>query len=549
MKTTERLILLISIMTGISVSVAFLTIIILYKAALNEDKKGLRELATSQSYLIEAMYNKTGNAGLVLNTVKSSYLKFHGKGITGEFSIAELIHNTSGKSSIVFLIDRHDGKWNTDNPIPYPGDNTAQGLKLAVSGHSGIIIDRDNHREEVLSAYHNISGLDWGIVEKIDMSEIRAPYVQASLISFIIMFSLVVPGAFLFIKITNPLIRKIKDNEERYRQLYKKIRNVNSSLEEEIEKRKAAEAELDKTFSELMRSNKDLEQFAYVASHDLQEPMRMVASYTKLIYDRYRGKLDKDTKTFMEFAMDGSKRMQELLEGLLTYSRVETRQHILVRVNCNKVLEQVKKNIIVLLEESSARIISGDLPEVYYDGVQLIQLFQNLISNAVKFHGSEPPEVRVSAEEGEKEWTFSVRDNGIGIDRQHFDKIFLIFQRLHGHEYQGSGIGLSICKKIAERFGGRIWVESVPGKGSTFHFTIPIVTEEEIVPPPRDDLKILYEMSDSGDIAGIRKYIEKNESGNPELLPFISKLKSIAVNIDLKEIHEFISRFIDPDDC
>ncbi len=227
--------------------------------------------------------------------------------------------------------------------------------------------------------------------------------------------------------------------------------------------------------NELIRSNADLQQFAYVASHDLQEPLRMVASYTQLLAKRYKGKLDADADDFIGYAVDGATRMQRLINDLLAYSRVTSQGKAFEPVDCNLLLENVLNTLRLAIEENRAVVTHDALPMVTADTGQLQQLFQNLLSNAIKFHGSEPPTVHVSAEPRNSEWVFSVRDNGIGVDAQYADRIFVIFQRLHNaEEYPGTGIGLALCKKIVERHGGHIWVESQPGRGATFYFTIPI---------------------------------------------------------------------------
>jgi signal transduction histidine kinase len=231
---------------------------------------------------------------------------------------------------------------------------------------------------------------------------------------------------------------------------------------------------LEQSVSELTRSNADLQQFAYVASHDLQEPLRMVASYTQLLAKRYKGKLDADADEFITFAVDGATRMQQLIKDLLAYSRVTTQRALSEPMECAPALALALNNLHMAIERHQAVVTHGPLPIVVADGVQLAQLFQNLISNAIKFHGDEPPRVHLSAAQQEDEWVFAVRDNGIGIDPQYAARIFVIFQRLHTPaDYPGTGIGLALCKKIVERHGGRIWVDSHPGQGATFYFTLP----------------------------------------------------------------------------
>ncbi|MFA5353061.1 MAG: ATP-binding protein [Thermodesulfovibrionales bacterium] len=247
----------------------------------------------------------------------------------------------------------------------------------------------------------------------------------------------------------------------------------------DITERKIAEQNLQKSLEDLESSNKELQQFAYVASHDLQEPLRMISSYTQLLDRRYKDKLDTDAQEFIRYAVDGAVRMQRLINDLLDYSRVGTRDRAFEPVDTELILDQVLGNLSMAVEENQAVIEHENLPCVMGYPFQLRQLFQNLIINAIKFRGDAPPRIVISARKRGKKWIFSFRDNGIGIEPQYRDRIFLIFQRLHTRElYPGTGIGLAICKKIVERHGGSIWVESEPGKGSTFHFTIPETGEE-----------------------------------------------------------------------
>jgi light-regulated signal transduction histidine kinase (bacteriophytochrome) len=241
------------------------------------------------------------------------------------------------------------------------------------------------------------------------------------------------------------------------------LRKLNEELEERV-----AERTLD-----LKRSNEDLEQFAYVASHDLQEPLRMITNYLQLLQERYHGKFDQNADDFIGFAREGAERMQVLINDLLQYSRVGTRPKEFRPAETDKVLKDSLSNLKVAIDESQATVTSDPLPTVVGDPVQLTQLFQNLIGNAIKFHGEQPPVIHVGAQKQDGAWEFSVRDNGIGIASKDFERIFIIFQRLHARKkYPGTGIGLAVCKKIVERHGGRIWVQSELGKGTTFHFTV-----------------------------------------------------------------------------
>jgi signal transduction histidine kinase len=239
------------------------------------------------------------------------------------------------------------------------------------------------------------------------------------------------------------------------------IKELRISLEVEIKK--------------LAISNAELEQFAYVASHDLQEPLRMITSYIQLLERRYKNNLDNNANDFISYIVDGANRMKQIINDLLALSRLNSRGKEFKLVNIEKVIKNIVDDLESLINENGAKIICDYLPEIIVDETQMVQLFQNLIINAIKFRRNDPPIIKITARKKEIEWEFSVQDNGIGIKQEYYKKIFMIFQRLHSkEEYKGSGIGLAVCKKVVERHGGRLWVDSKFGEGSTFIFTIPI---------------------------------------------------------------------------
>jgi PAS domain S-box-containing protein len=251
-------------------------------------------------------------------------------------------------------------------------------------------------------------------------------------------------------------------------------------ISRDISARKQAEEDLQRTATDLARSNEDLQQFAYVVSHDLQEPLRMVSSFCRLLRDRYRGKLDRSADDFIDFAVDGAGRMDKMIQDLLAYSRVGTRGRRFAQVDSGLACDRAVANLAAAVAESGAVVTHGPLPVVLADESQLCQLLQNLLANAIKFRGAEPPRVEVAAVRQGHSWLFSVRDNGIGIDPGDCERIFGVFERLHPtSDYPGTGIGLAICRRIVERHRGRLWAESEPRRGSVFFFTIPGVEEPD----------------------------------------------------------------------
>jgi len=252
----------------------------------------------------------------------------------------------------------------------------------------------------------------------------------------------------------------------------------------DISERKAVEASLRNHAEELSRSNRELEQFAYISSHDLKEPLRMVTVYVQMLQNTLEGKLDAQTKAYLDFAVEGSRRMRDLINDLLAYSRVSKEFGAFTDVVTNELVDIALQNLKTSIEESGAKVEVDPLPPIQANSSQIVQLFQNILANAIKFRppGSKP-RIRISARESDDKWIFSVKDNGIGISNQYLNRIFVIFQRLHtSQKYPGTGIGLSICKKIVENHGGSIWAESELGKGSTFYFALPKGGEVRLLP-------------------------------------------------------------------
>jgi signal transduction histidine kinase len=255
---------------------------------------------------------------------------------------------------------------------------------------------------------------------------------------------------------------------------YEKKTNLINKLNDTLAELKQSEEELKQRTKELSESNAELERFAYVAAHDLKGPLLAVEGFIQRLKRRHKDKLDSDAETIIGYAVDGVTRMRTLINDLLAYAKVGTKKDPFKLASVNNIIERALSNIQTDIEEKGAVVTCDVLPDILTDEVQMTQLFQNLIGNGIKFCKDRAPRINISAEQKNNEWVFSVRDNGIGIDKKDADRIFDIFQRLHSTaQYPGTGIGLAICKKIAERLGGRIWVESEPGKGSAFNFTIP----------------------------------------------------------------------------
>jgi signal transduction histidine kinase len=384
--------------------------------------------------------------------------------------------------------------------------SSAPPVRAALAGQDGTMqYICPMHAQEELGAYTPLPGTGWAVVYLVPAQIAFAPLTRlvytTLFITIVIAIIVIIIGLAIVRQITKPLGQltaaavkigtgdlsqrvKVTTGDE-LGQLGTEFNQMAVSLsEKEAQLRDYAaqlEYKVEERTVELTRSNADLAQFAYVASHDLQEPLRMVSSYLQLIEQRYKDKLDAAGTEFMNYAVDGATRMQTMINDLLTFSRVGTRGKPFEPTDCEVILDQTLANLQMAIEESQAIITHDPLPTVMSDDTQMVLLFQNLIGNAIKFRTQEQMRVHISAEAKGREWVFSVRDNGIGIDPQYFERLFVIFQRLHSkEEYPGTGIGLAVCKRVVERHGGRIWVESQPGQGSTFYFTIPIKGGKEV---------------------------------------------------------------------
>lgn len=379
------------------------------------------------------------------------------------------------------------------------GAPVALPAQQAVQQADGVGPSIDYRGEAVLAVWRYLPVPRWGMVVKIDAHEAYAPVRAVRNWSLLLGLIALCAGMLTARAIAKSISRPIhllqrgveivgsgdldyqvgmsSDDE------IGRLSRAFDAMTENLKKITASRDELNNVTIELERSNQELQQFAYVASHDLQEPLRMVAGFTKLLGRRYKDKLDQDAQEFIHYAVDGSMRMQKLIDDLLSYSRVGTHHIPFEPVDCNYLLDQAISNLQVAIEENHAVITRGNLPTITCNGSQMVQLFQNLISNAIKFRGADSPRVHFAAERRGEEWLFACRDNGIGIDIQYHDRIFKIFQRLHSRdEYAGTGIGLALCMKIVELHKGRIWMESELGKGATFYFTLPLQGDDAGMP-------------------------------------------------------------------
>ncbi len=327
-------------------------------------------------------------------------------------------------------------------------------------------------KEVVVSTFHPMKW-GWGVVMQRPEKEVLQPVEKVIIGLFLFAGISILIGAIIAYD-GMELLYSIRSLSVKLQEKEKVERQINEKLQVQLGERRQAEQKLERTLVDLERSNRELEQFAYVASHDLQEPLRKVTSFTELLEKRYKEQLGPDADRYIGYIVDGAKRMSLLINDLLTFSRIGTGTKKFTNTDCSNVLKRTLDDLQYQIRESGAVITFDDLPLVIADELQIGMVFQNLISNAIKFHRDELPRVHVSVRSDGNDWIFSVSDNGIGIEKEFLDRIFVMFQRLHTkEEYSGTGIGLSICKKVVERHGGDIWVESELGKGSTFYFKLP----------------------------------------------------------------------------
>lgn len=370
------------------------------------------------------------------------------------------------------------------------GSDIAMPLQKALNGDTGIGLGVDYRGRNVLARWQYIPQLRWGMVVKVDKDEVFKPIYNLGalyIITFYMLVIIIVAASFtLSSRLSRPIealrdgIKIIGGGDLDHKIDIKRADEI-GELSDDINRMArnlkfvtASRDELTKIKGELERSNKDLEQFAYIASHDLQEPLRMIVSYTQLLEKNYQNQLDEKGGQFVKYTSDGAKRMQDFISALLQYSRIGKDIKPFDKVDMNSVCDRAIKNMEAAIHDNKALVTRDNLPEVMGDEMWLTHLLQNLIANGVKFRREENPSVHVSAREDMDEWVFAVSDNGIGIDMQFKDRLFVIFQRLHTRDkYPGTGIGLAVCKKIVDIHGGRIWLESEINKGTKIFFAIP----------------------------------------------------------------------------
>lgn len=459
------------------------------------------EAAKGREYISDVLLGKVTNQPTILFSapVMNKNKQFEGV-IYGTVSLKTIDQFMeqfqSGDSGESYLIDRNGylitesrfvGNWKI---LEYKLNSDI--LERAKQGVQSASTYENYRGKQVFGTYQLVNNGEWIAVNEIERNEVYRTFNQQLIVLIIIIGIVLTFGIIVMLRISylieHPVhhllkgVQRLKKGDYQYKIDYSGMKTAPVELLQLCEAFNQMsqniqdnELELKRQKEELASSNAELEQFAYVASHDLQEPLRMVASYVQLLAKRYQGKLDQDADDFIHYAVDGSQRMQNLINDLLVFSRVGTKGKELRSVDFEVVLHHVLANLQHAIQESDARVTHDPLPTLMADSTQMVQLLQNLVGNAIKFRdANRPPIIHIGIKQQDKGWLFSVHDNGIGFDPRYRDRIFLIFQRLHNKtKYQGTGIGLSICKKIVERHGGKIWVESEAGHSTTFYFTLP----------------------------------------------------------------------------
>lgn len=413
---------------------------------------------------------------------------YSGLGDTGETVLAQ--RNQNGDA--LFITDlRFDP--NASLQLSVSKNDLEVPMTQALLGNESFFTEAVDYRNvPVLATTRYIEPTDWGLVVKIDKTEALSPitdFRNVIIISVLFLSLLILVFSYFFTRtLTNPIIsltnaaNEVSKGASMYKvnitsqdEIGDLAESFNLMTENLIEAKTSLERKVKERTIDLERSNIELQQFAYIASHDLQEPLRTIARFLQLLDERYNDRLDSDAKEFIDFAVNGAIRMQQLIDDLLLYSRVDTRGKLFKITSMADLLKKVIANLELMIEENGVEITNNTLPSVLVDESQFIQLFQNLIENSIKFRGEERPKIHISSETTKTSYIISIKDNGIGIELEYHKRIFQIFQRLHTlKEYPGTGIGLAICKKIIERHNGQIWVESEVNKGSTFFIELPI---------------------------------------------------------------------------
>ncbi len=563
----QRALVLALVMLVVSTAVAVVSGWALYRTAVEEQRKWMLKIVQTHAHLIEATVNEETHVhgsetiSVILGNTIKALEQAQGFGKTGEF----VVGRASG-DHIEFLLPRL-GKDKTVPAAVRMASGMAEPMRRALSGETGTVIGPDYRPSTVLAGFVPIPVLDVGLVAKIDLDEIRKPFINAGMLSAVAVLVLIAFGVVMARRLTMPLVGRLETSVDRLEEAQRLARvgnwrwdiaadtlewsgeiyrifgfapsdftptyarfldtvlpddrdavvgaverslrerepygldhrivlpdgNIRTVREEgevvtnprgepvamvgtvqDITERKEIETRLSTLSDDLLRSNRDLEQFAYAASHDLQEPLRAISGYAQLLERRYSEKLDDKADEFIDNIVEGAARMQNLIASLLAYSRLPNQGSDATPFEGGAALNKAMGNLDSAIRETGMEIESEPLPSINGVEEQFVLVFQNLISNAIKFRSDDPPRVRIHAQRLGGEWRFSVADNGIGMEPQYAERIFLIFQRLHTRtDYPGEGVGLAICKRVIERHGGKIWVESAPGEGATFHFTLP----------------------------------------------------------------------------